>query len=55
MDTDDVVWLIAFLILLFAINFVNYLGILSLKEKPLGQQSLFDSLSQVSFTTVEAT
>ena len=49
MESSNVIWQLSFFMLLVVIYLVNYLVVKSLKEKPLGSQSLFDSSIQDTF------
>ena len=49
MDSFNVIWQLSFLMLLVVILLINYLVVKSLKEKPLGSQSLFDTSIQDTF------
>ena len=52
MDAFDHVWLTAFSLLLLALVFVNYLIIRSIRDKPLGNQSIFDQALQDTFAVM---
>ncbi len=43
MELNDFIWLVAFSFLFFALNLIQYLMVNSLKDKPLGSQSIYDS------------
>ena len=49
MELDDFIWLVAFTLLFFALNLIHYLMVNSLKDKPLGSQSIYDSAMQDLF------
>ncbi len=49
MENSDLIWLLAFLILLIIINIIHHLIDKSLREKPLGSQSIYDSAIQDTF------
>ena len=49
MDLSDISWLVAFSVLLMVINFLYIIMVKSLKEKPLGVQTIYDQTLQDSF------
>ncbi len=51
MELEDFAWIAAFLLLFFCLNSINYLIVSSIKEKPLGQQSVFDIAIKDTFLT----
>ena len=44
MENLDIIWLIAFVLVLIVLYFLHFLVTKSLKEKPLGSQTIFDSV-----------
>ena len=49
MDLSDISWLVAFSVLLMVINFLYIIMVKSLKDKPLGVQTIYDQTLQDSF------
>ncbi len=49
MNLNDICWILAFTLLLFIINIVHHLICQSIKEKPLGCQSIYDSAMHDTF------
>ena len=49
MELKDLCWLVAFLMLLSLINLLYFLMVKSLREKPLGVQTIFDQALQDTF------
>ena len=43
MESDDVMWTVSFTTLIFSLHLVNNLTVKSLKAKPMGKQTIFDS------------
>ncbi len=43
MESDDVMWAVSFTTLIFSLHLVNNLTVKSLKAKPTGKQTIFDS------------
>ena len=49
MELGDAAWVMAFSILLVVINFLYVIMVKSLKDKPLGVQTIYDQTLQDSF------
>ncbi len=49
MENIDLIWLLTFLALLIIVNVTHHLIDKSLSEKPLGSQSIYDSVIQDTF------
>ncbi len=52
MDNLDIIWLTAFVAVLIVLYFLHFLVTKSLKEKPLGSQTIFDSVVLDNFVLV---
>ena len=49
MEVSDVIWTLAFSVLILVIHFIYYVMVESLKDKPPGVQTIYDQALQDTF------